>query len=168
MTRSAVTTGRVRVLVCVFLNRISFPSFFDSTHLFLTLTTTAKTSRRPEMSVFLAASLKSLNKQEYQQSASPRCLCERRHTGLFVLGPDRKLLFRDTVARSFFFFSPLLVLHGEDASKDFTHSFAGVCDVHLATVCVCKRKGERGQRCYITLSRCHITHQQQQQQQRCT
>lgn len=106
MTRSAVTTGRVRVLVCVFLNRISFPSFFDSTHLFLTLTTTAKTSRRPEMSVFLAASLKSLNKQEYQQSASPRCLCERRHTGLFVLGPDRKLLFWDTVARSFFFFFP--------------------------------------------------------------
>lgn len=106
MTRSAITTGCVRVLVCVFLNRISFPSFFDSTHLFLTLTTTAKTSRRPEMSVFLAASLKSLNKQEYQQSASPRCLCERRHTGLFVLRPGRKLLFRDTVARSFFFFSP--------------------------------------------------------------
>lgn len=95
------------VCLCVFfLNRFSFPSFFDSTHLFLTLTTTAKTSRRPERSVFLAASLKSLNKQEYQQSASPRCLCKRRHTGLFVLGPDRKLLFRDTVSRSFFFFFP--------------------------------------------------------------
>lgn len=93
------------------------------------------------MSVFLAASLKSLNKQEYQQSASPRCLCERRHTGLFVLGPDRKLLFRDTVARSFFFvFFSLLVRHGENAMKDFTRSFAGVCDVHLATVCV-KEKG---------------------------
>lgn len=115
---------------CVFLNRFSFPSFFDSTHLFLTLTTTTKTSRRPEMNVFLAASLKSLNKQEYQQSASPRCLCERRHTGLFVLSPDRKVLFRDNVERAFFFF----------VCASWRGHFVRF-HMHLATACVCV--GER-------------------------
>lgn len=99
MTRSAFTTGRMRLHV--FWASFLFLLFFDLAHLFLTLTTTTKTSHRPEMSLFLTVSLNGLNKQEYQQSASRHCLFECCYCGFHVSKSDRKLLFQDTVDWTF-------------------------------------------------------------------